>query len=118
MARRVIQELGDDIDGSAPSETVKLSYRGVDYEVDLSARNAAALDEALAPYLESARRVQAARGARRTRSPKSGAATPSPKEVREWAKKQGMQVSDRGRVPADVTRRYQEAYGSRRAGLT
>jgi hypothetical protein len=85
---------------------VKLSYRGVDYEIDLSARNAAALDEALAPYLEAARRVKASR---RTTT-KAGAAAPNPKDVRSWARSEGIAISDRGRVPGDVTRRYQEAH--------
>ena len=107
LARTVIRVLGDDLDGAEAAETVRLSYRGVDYEVDLSARNAAALDDALAPYLEAARRVQ---GGRRT-TPTPGAAAPNPKDVRSWARSEGIAVSDRGRMPGDVTRRYQQAHG-------
>jgi hypothetical protein len=111
LARKVIHELVDDIDGDAATETVRLSYRGVDYEVDLSARNAAALDEALAPYLESARRVPRRRTARRTTA-KVGSGAPDAKDVRRWARSQGIEVSERGRVRADVTRRYREAHGA------
>jgi len=107
LARKVISVLVDDIDGSDADETVRLSYRGVDYEVDLSARNAAALDEALAPYLEVARRVEVSR----RRPAKSSTAAPNPKDVRSWARSEGIAISDRGRVPGDVTRRYREAHG-------
>jgi len=106
LARTVIRVLADDIDGDEAAETVKLSYHGVDYEIDLSARNAAALDGALAPYLEAARRVKPSR---RT-TPRPSAAAPNPKDVRSWARSEGIQISDRGRVPGDVTRRYQEAH--------
>ena len=57
MARVVIEQLVDDLDGGKAAETVNFSYRGVDYEIDLSAKNAKALDKVMAPYLEVARRV-------------------------------------------------------------
>lgn len=110
LARSVVRELVDDIDDDPATETVRLSYRGVDYEVDLSTRNAAALDEALAPYLRSSRRVRRGRTARSSTATPGGSA-PSPKDVRSWARSQGIEVSERGRVRAEVTRRYQEAHG-------
>jgi hypothetical protein len=96
-------------DGEEATQTVKLSYRGVDYEVDLSERNAAALDDALAPYLDAGRPVTAARSSR-ARATKSGGNAPSPNDVRTWAKSHGIKVADRGRLSADVTHRYRQAH--------
>ena len=110
LARKVIHELVDDLDGDEAAETVRFSYRGVDYEVDLSAKNAAALDDLLTPYLQAARRVPRSRTPRSSTA-KSGPETPNAKDVRSWARRQGIQVSERGRVRADVTRSYLEAHG-------
>ena len=109
MARKVIEELVDDIDGQEASQTVKFSYRGTDYEVDLSERNAAKMDKALARYVDVARKVRATRSTRT--GARSNGGGPNPKDIREWAKSEGIEVSDRGRVPADVTRQYQAAQG-------
>jgi len=72
--------------------------------------NAAALDEVLAPYLANARRIRT-----KAPAPRRPAAKPSapagPREVRAWAKHQGIAVSDRGRISADVMRQYQAAHG-------
>lgn len=57
LARRVIEELVDDLDGEAVSETITFSYRGADFEVDLSENSAAGFDDALAPYIAAARKV-------------------------------------------------------------
>ena len=109
MARRVIEELVDDIDGQEASETVTFAYRGIGYEVDLSEKNAEKLDKVLAPYVAAARKVRGSRSPRATARSTSGG--PDPKDVREWARGEGIEVSNRGRVPADVIRWYQEAVG-------
>jgi hypothetical protein len=109
LARLVMTHPVDDVDGENATETVAFSYRGVDYEIDLSERNAAALDEVLAPYLANARRVRTKPTAPR-RSAEKSSAPASPREVRAWAKNQGIEVSDRGRISADVMRTYQEAH--------
>ena len=108
MARKVIEELVDDIDGQEASETVKFSYRGTDYEVDLSERNAAKMDKALARYVGVARKVKTTRSTRTVARFTGG---PNPRDIRDWAKSEGIEVSDRGRVPADVARQYQAARG-------
>lgn len=108
VARRVIEELVDDLDGKDASETVRFSYRGRDYEIDLSKKNAAAFDKALAPYVDAARKVKSTRPARRSKTTGGG---PNPQDVRAWAASQGIEVSDRGRVSAEVIRQYQEAQG-------
>jgi hypothetical protein len=108
LTRVLVERLVDDVD-DAP-ETVEFSYRGVDYEIDLSARNARALDKLLAPYLGVARHRRQPPAARRpvSRTPRSA---PVAKAVRAWARGEGIEVSDRGRVAADVIKRYQEAHG-------
>lgn len=108
LTRVLVERLVDDHDDA--TETVEFSYRGVDYEIDLSARNARALDKLLAPYLEVSRHKSRQPTTRRpvSRTPRSA---PVAKAVRAWARSEGIEVSDRGRVAADVLKRYQEAHG-------
>jgi len=112
MARRVQVILTDDLDGRRAAETVSFALDGKSYEIDLSARNATKLRKALQPF------VAAARGAKATNrvktSPRRGrvvrSASPvSSKAVRAWAKSHRIQVSPRGRVPADVVERFRRA---------
>jgi hypothetical protein len=108
LTRVLYERLVDDLDDAA--ETLDFSYRGVDHQIDLSAKNARALDKLLAPYLEVSRR-RAERPATSRPVTKAPSGAPVAKAVRAWAKNQGIQVSDRGRVAADVMRRYQDAHG-------
>jgi nucleoid-associated protein Lsr2 len=105
VAQRVHIVLEDDLDGSTADETVTFGLDGVTYEIDLSKKNAAKLRDALAGYVGVARRVPG-RGARRRGRSGSG---PSASQVREWARAHGYEVSDRGRVPADVRAAYDAA---------
>lgn len=108
MAQRVQILLEDDIDKSPAAETVGFGLDGVSYEIDLSASNAAKLREELAHWVGYARTT----GGRRTR--RRGAAAgrrPNVSGVREWARANGHQVSDRGRVPASVQAAYDKAHG-------
>ena len=83
---------------------------GTEYEIDLSAAHSDELREALGQYLAHARRVGGtARSAARTRR---GSTTVDSSKVREWAKGQGIEVKDRGRVPADVVEQYKTAAGA------
>ncbi|WP_432476348.1 histone-like nucleoid-structuring protein Lsr2 [Nocardioides sp. GXQ0305] len=106
MAQKVNIVLVDDIDGSDASETVAFGLDGTSYEIDLNDKNAAKLRDALASYVGHARKVST-RG-RRTRS-SVAASGPSARELREWARSNGFEVSDRGRVPAEV----REAFDAR-----
>lgn len=99
MAQRVNIVLVDDIDGSDAAETVAFGLDGTSYEIDLSEKNAAKLRDALAGYVGHARKVG---GGRRTRSARAATSGASAKEIREWARANGHQVPDRGRIPADV----------------
>ena len=101
----------DDLGGSLAEGTVRFGLDGTEYEIDLNARHAQELRDALARYVGAARRVGAAarrpgRGARR--GPASGLNTT---EVREWAKAQGIEVKDRGRVPTELVARFKAATG-------
>jgi hypothetical protein len=109
MARQVISTFTDDIDGSVASETVTFGYRGRNYEIDLSETHARQLEEFLSPYLEHGRRVRQRRGrgdgGGQRRSELDTAA------IRQWAKQQGLAVPARGRIPADIVRRYMTTLG-------
>ncbi len=107
MAQRVHIVLTDDLDQSDAAETVTFGLDGSTYEIDLSEANAAALREALARYIAKGRRTSGGRAkAARRRSGGSDSAT----EVRAWARAQGMTVSERGRVSAEVRAAYEEAH--------
>ena len=110
MAQRVQTVLIDDLDGGEAEGTVRFGLDGAEYEIDLSAGHADALHRALAPYVNAARRAPgtAARrpgGGRRA----AGAGAADPAAVREWAKSQGIEVKDRGRVPAGLVVKFKAA---------
>lgn len=107
MAQKVQVVLVDDLDGGDADETVTFALDGVAYEIDLNAKNAAALREALAPWVGHARRVGGrtrSGGARRGGTPRSAGGKNS--EIREWARANGYTVSERGRIPAEVKSAY------------
>jgi hypothetical protein len=109
MAQRIQTLLIDDLDGSEATGTVRFGLDGTEYEIDLSAAHDDELRKALQQYLAHARRTGGtARTAARTRR---GSAVDTAK-VREWAKEQGIEVKDRGRVPANVVEQYQTAAGA------
>jgi Lsr2 len=113
MAQRVQTLLIDDLDGGEAESTVRFGLDGAEYEIDLSAEHADALRRALAPYVSAARRAPGAaaaagrpgRGGRRA----AGAGAADPVAVREWAKSQGIEVKDRGRVPAGLVVKFKAA---------
>ncbi|GAA1392147.1 Lsr2 family protein [Luteococcus peritonei] len=105
MAQRVHIVLEDDIDGSEAAETVSFSLDGISYEIDLSQDNAAKLRDDLAQWVGHARRVGGRKSA--GKKPKGSAAN----DIRAWALAQGMQVSARGRVSAEVREAYEKANG-------
>jgi hypothetical protein len=116
VAQRTIVQLTDDLDGKPIPDgkggTVRFSLDRQDYEIDLSDRNAKAMREMLRPYLEAARRAGGATrgGSRRGRRSANGQGRDyDPKMVRAWAESQGIQVSQRGRVSADLVAKFQEA---------
>ncbi|NYI45491.1 hypothetical protein BJ993_002571 [Nocardioides aromaticivorans] len=113
MAQRVNIVLVDDIDGSDATQTVAFGLDGASYEIDLNDDNAAALRDALAPYVGHGRKVgRGGGGAKRGggRAAASSGAGASAKEIREWARDNGHAVPERGRIPADVREAYDAAH--------
>lgn len=109
MAQKVTVSLVDDLDGDKADETVQFGLDGKSYEIDLSTGNAGKLREALQAYVAAARRPG---GRRRSGAAPSGGARRATVDrdqnqaIREWARKRGMKVSDRGRIPADLVDAY------------
>jgi hypothetical protein len=101
---QIIQTLFiDDLDGSEAAGTVRFALDGTEYEIDLSAAHSAELSNALEQYIRHARRTGTARRAPRSRRGNSAVDTA---KVREWAREQGIEIKDRGRVPATVVEKY------------
>jgi hypothetical protein len=104
MAQKVTVEMTDDLDGSQADTTVSFAIDGNAYEIDLSKRNAAAMRRTFDRYIEHARKQgRSTRRARATRDRRHSS------DVRAWAKAHGVQVSERGRIPASVVTQYEEA---------
>jgi hypothetical protein len=110
VAQRTVVMLTDDIDGGEASETVTFAIDGVTYEIDLNVKNATALRGAVAPYIGAARR--SGRGARVGSAGRRGRGGRGVDigAVREWARANGHQVSDRGRISATVQDAYDAAH--------
>jgi hypothetical protein len=109
MAQRIQAYFIDDIDGGEAEGTVRFGLDGAEYEIDLSTAHAKEMRNALARYIQAARRTTAA-GSRRGRRERNAAADrPSSTEVRTWARGQGIEVKDRGRIPAEVVAKFRTA---------
>lgn len=113
MAKETITRLIDDLDKGEADETVRFGLDGVEYEIDLSAKNAAKLRQALEPYVAVGSKVSsrtAARGQarRRVSQPIDRAQN---KAIREWAKSKKKKISDRGRIPEDIVAEYHASAG-------
>jgi hypothetical protein len=109
MAQKIQIFLIDDLDGSEADGTVLFGLDGTQYEIDLSTSHAKGLRTALARYIDAGRRVTGATrraGHNERKTPANGV---SNTEVRAWAKTHGLEVKDRGRIPADVIAQYQAA---------
>lgn len=106
MAQKVLVSLVDDLDGSEADETVEFGLDGVSYQIDLSSDNAEELRDALAQYVEHARRSGGRK--RAPRAAVGGVARTAAVDreqnqaIRAWARKNGYNVSDRGRIPTEV----------------
>jgi Lsr2 len=107
MAQRVQIILEDDFDGGTAEETVSFALDGTEYEIDLSAKNAAGLRDAMSPWLGHARKT----GGRRKRGTAAKASSnSSTSDIRAWAQAHGHEVSSRGRVSAEVREAYEKAH--------
>ena len=113
VAQKIQTLFIDDIDGSEAEGTVRFALDGAEYEIDLNAKHAEALRKALSRYVEAARRSGGTAARRPARAARRSAASGlNTTEVREWAKAQGIEVKDRGRVPAELVVRFRAATGN------
>lgn len=106
MTQKVQVLLEDDLTGGAAQETIRFGLDGDMYEIDLNKKNATKLRRALEEYVRHARKV---RPRRRSRG-QTAARRRRSAEIRAWAKRAGIEVSDRGRIPSDVVARYEESH--------
>lgn len=106
MATKVIRVLIDDIDGTSADETVSFRIDGENYDIDLSAENAAGLREALTPYIASGRKKARRTKPERTQQPIRRASASS---VRKWAQQNGYTANSRGKIPAEIMDAHEKA---------
>jgi hypothetical protein len=111
MAQKVQVLLVDDLDGGEADETVTFALDGKSYEIDLNTANADKLRDALEPFTKGGRRTggRASGGRGKARSASGGSQDTA--KIRAWAKENGYEVNDRGRVPATVREAYEKANG-------
>lgn len=107
MAQTVKIILEDDLDGGPAEETVRFGLDGAQYEIDLSEENAAKLRDAVRPFIAKARRAQSKQAPKQARP--TGKSNPDTAAIRQWARENGYQVSDRGRIHQDVQKAYYDA---------
>lgn len=109
MAQKVHIVLEDDIDGGEAAETIVFGLDGTSYEIDLNSKNAAALRDALAPYIGHGRK-QSGAGRRGRRSGSATSGKHSAREVRDWGRANGFTVTERGRVARDLQEAFDAAH--------
>jgi hypothetical protein len=119
MAQKVV--LIDDLDESEGAETIRYMVDGVEYEIDLSEKNAQEFRTALQKYINASRLVEAQTpapvsvtraGTRRRSSSSGGSRREDLAEIREWAKQQGEEVAPRGRIRKKIIEDYDRAHSS------
>ncbi|MPV37576.1 histone-like nucleoid-structuring protein Lsr2 [Georgenia subflava] len=111
MAQKVQVQLIDDIDGAPADETVTFALDGISYEIDLTDAHANALRESFAEWVGHARRAGGRRATARRGSGSTGAraASSDAGKIREWARTNGYEVSERGRISAEIREAYEKA---------
>ena len=107
MAKTVNIVVTDDLDGSTAAGTVSFTFNGQEYEIDLSEKNRGRLEKSLQPFIDAGRRTAQRRTTRAARpaGPRIDRAA-----IRAWAAEQGLQVSERGRISAEVMSKYEAAH--------
>lgn len=113
MAQKIQTTITDDLDGSEADGTFRFGLDGTDYVIDLNAAHAKELRKELTKYVEAGRKAVTSgrRTVHRGNRPGAGAG-PETATVREWAKAQGIEVKDRGRIAAELMVKFQSATGS------
>jgi Lsr2 len=114
VARKVQVHLLDDIDGGRADETLKFALDGTNYEIDLSTRHAEKLRKSLDKFVQAARRVGRGPVAPSGRArPGSGARSDRVQNqaIRDWAKRRGIELNERGRIPRSIIEQYEAEAG-------
>jgi hypothetical protein len=110
MAKQIITVLTDDLDGGDADRTLEFGFDGVNYAIDLSDKNAGKLRKMLDSYLAAATRVGRTGASGRIASRPAAAPNRASREqnqaIREWATKNGHEVSERGRIPASIVEAF------------
>ncbi|MFD4554430.1 Lsr2 family protein [Streptomyces sp. NPDC058469] len=113
MARKVVQI--DDLDPEQEAErTLTFGWNGDYREIDLSTENIKKFADAMAPFFKASRPIDPKTGQRRFANGSNGQGVLSygdfePSEVRAWAADNGVEVSDKGRIPQDIVNQWQSA---------
>ncbi|MFG2586134.1 histone-like nucleoid-structuring protein Lsr2 [Streptomyces malaysiensis] len=109
MAQKIVTVYSDDLTGAESDEvsTHRFSLNGVNYEIDLIPENYDKLDAALRPFMETGRKLGRTKESGHRRGTADG---PRADEVRAWARENGYEVNDRGRVPQEI----QDAFAASR----
>jgi nucleoid-associated protein Lsr2 len=110
MARKVEVHLIDDLDGTRAEETVEFSLDGVNYQIDLSKKNAGKLRGGLDPYVQVARRLGRTPRRRQSGQGRATSGTGDREQnqaIREWALRKGIEVSPRGRIRRSLIEQYE-----------
>ncbi|MDH2387549.1 MULTISPECIES: histone-like nucleoid-structuring protein Lsr2 [Streptomyces] len=110
MAQKVQVLLVDDLDGGEADETVTFALDGKSYEIDLTTENADKLRDSLADFVKAGRKT-GGRSSGRGKGRSASSASNDTAAIRAWAKENGYNVNDRGRVPADIREAYEKANG-------
>jgi len=111
MASRTTVTVVDDLDGNdiGPNgRTIAFSFDGVDYQIDLGEKNVTKFEKAIGPFVDAATRVGGRRTRGKTAAVRSGRDSES-QAIREWARSNGFDVSDRGRISVSVLEAWNEA---------
>lgn len=109
MAQQIQTLLIDDIDGSDADETVSFSLDGAEYVIDLTNAHASEMRNILAPFIEKARKPSSIRLPNEHRGGDNRTSREEARQIRDWAKQKGIEVTDRGRIPRDLAEAYREA---------
>jgi hypothetical protein len=107
MAKTTTVQITDDLDGSRNAKEVSFAFDGLEYTIDLSDKNRKKLAAALRPFIEAGRKAPKRSSGRR---PAPNGSRRDYSSVREWAKGQGIAVSERGRVSRSVIEQYDAAH--------
>ena|SRR4051812_8054846 len=111
VAQKVQVLLVDDLDGGEADETVTFALDGKTYEIDLTTANADKLRGLLDPYAKSGRRTGGRASGGRGKARVASGGSQDTAQIRAWAKENGYEVNDRGRVPASIREAYEKANG-------